>query len=53
MLGAVHVRATPELRRAIGGFAEKFVCVALATLRALRCKPGYECRHESRGKTYA
>ena len=49
----VRVRAAPELRRAIGGFAENFVCVASATPRALHCKPRYECGHESRGKTYA
>jgi len=31
MLGRVRVRPAPELRHVIGGFAENFVGVALAT----------------------
>src|SRR5258705_11484405 len=50
MFNGVRVRAAPELRRAIGGFAEKCVCRPDATPRALQCKPGYECGMKVAGK---
>ena len=47
---AVRVAAAPELRRAIGGLAEKLVCGTAATPRALRREARYEFTMKVNGK---